>query len=408
MKKIGYMLIFLISFFICIFNVNALEEIDLVSPNHVIYDLNDDKIISSNHFDEQINIASLTKIMTTITAINKCNNIQEKVTISDEMLSLVRWDASVAGLKAGDTVTIEDLLYASILPSGADATIALGITLSGTVDSFVEDMNELASEIGMKHSHFVNVTGLDIDNHYSTLEDLLILLKYSLSNELFNTIYQTQEYLLSNGLVVNSTIKLYNRLMNIDTSRIIGSKTGFTNKAGTCISFLFESNGHKYLAITTGAPQVQGYFYNLLDALAIIKYIDTNYNNQLISEGGTIYDEIAVKYSNIEKLDILSNQDIYAYLPNDYDKNMIKVKYDGVSSIDYKTKIGTKLGTLKYYVGDQLIAEEEVTLDKEIKVSIIKFLLKPSSIIIIVIILFLFNLVKIKNTKTKKRKRRVS
>lgn len=408
MKKIGYVLILFTSLFIFTFNTFALDNIELVSPNHVIYDMTKDEIVSSSNYTNQINIASLTKIMTTITAIEKCSDIKQEATITNEMLSLVRWDASIAGLKAGDIVTIEDLLYASILPSGADATIALGITLSGSVDNFVEDMNELASKIGMKNSHFVNVTGLDINNHYSTLEDLLILLKYSLNNELFSTIYQTREYTLSNGLQVNSTVKLYNRLMNLDTSRILGSKTGFTNKAGTCISFLFTSNGHNYIAITTGAPQVTGYFYNLLDALSIIKYIDTNYDNQLISKVGTKYDSIAVKYSNLENLDIISYQDIYAYLPNDYDTSLIKVLYDGIKEIDYKTKIGTKIGTLKYYVGDDLIALEDVTLDKEIKLSIIKILLKPSSIIIIVIILILLISMKRKSKKNKKKKRRVS
>lgn len=408
MKNIRYLLIFLTSFFIFTFNIYALENIELVSPNHVIYDATKDEIISSSNFENKINIASLTKIMTTITAIEKSTDLKQEVTITNEMLSLVRWDASIAGLKSGDKVTIEDLLYASILPSGADATIALGITLSGSVEKFVEDMNTLASKIGMNHTHFVNVTGLDIDNHYSTLEDLLILLKYALKNELFNNIYKTREYTLSNGLKVNSTIKLYNRYMNIDTSRILGSKTGFTNKAGTCISFIFESNDHKYIAITTGAPQAQGYFYNLLDALSIIKYVDTNYNNQLISKSGTKYAEIEVKYSDIESLDIISNQDIYAYLPNDYDKSLIKVKYDGKKVIDYKTKTGTKLGTLKYYFENELISEEEVTLDKKINLSIIKVLLKPSSIIIISIIFVFLIYVKRKRKKNKKKKRRVS
>lgn len=405
MKKIGFILILFTSFFLFAFNTHALENIQLVSPNHVIYDMTKDEVISSTNFTNQINIASLTKIMTTITAIEKCDNIKQEVTITNDMLALVRWDASVAGLKVGDKVTIEDLLYASILPSGADATIALGITLSGSVDKFVEDMNILATKIGMKNSHFVNVTGLDINNHYSTLEDLLTLLKYALKNELFNTIYKTREYTLSNGLTVNSTIKLYNRLMNLDTSRILGSKTGFTNKAGTCISFLFASKGHQYLAITTGAPQAQGYFYNLLDALSIIKYIDTNYDNQLISESGTKYDEIEVKYSNIENLDIISNQDIHFYLPNDYDKSLIKVKYEGKRGLDYKNKIGTKIGTLKYYLGDELIAEENIALNQEIKINIIKILLKPSSIIIIIIVLVLFKIIKRRKSKNKKRRR---
>lgn len=403
MKKISYIIFFLTSLFIFAFNTYALEEIDLYSPNYVIYDKTADNIVASNHFDERINIASLTKIMTTITAINKIDNLDTKVTITNAMLSNIKYDASMAGLKAGDIVTMRDLLYASMLPSGADATQALAYSLSGGINPFVEDMNSLAKTIGMNNTHFVNTTGLDIDNHYSTLSDLLILLKYALNNELFSQIYQTREYTLTNGLKVNSTIKIYNRTMNLNTSRILGSKTGFTNKAGTCISFLFKSNDHDYIAITTGAPHAQGYAYNLTDALNIIKYIDTNYDNQLISKVGTKYETIKVKYSNIESLDIISYQDVYAYLPNDYDKSLVKVEYDGVNSIDYKTKVGTKLGTLKYYYNNELIKDEVVILDQKIKINIIKVLLKPSSIITIIVIIIVLVLIR-KLTKKKKRK----
>ena len=104
-------------------------------------------------------------------------------------------------------------------------------------------MNTLAQEIGMTSSHFVNVTGLDIDDHYSTLEDLLKLLLYSLKNPTFKEVYTTRSYTMTNGKTVRSSVEGYNRLMNLDTSRILGSKTGFTDDAGLCISALFESSG---------------------------------------------------------------------------------------------------------------------------------------------------------------------
>ena len=269
MKKI---VLFILCFFNFTINVFALDDPTLYSKNYCLYDLTDDKMIYEKNIQERTNIASLTKIMTTITAIEKINNLDDYVTITSEMLSNIKYDASLAGLKIGDKLTYKDLLYASILPSGADATQALAYSLSGSINNFVNDMNALAKKIGMESSNFVNVTGLDIDNHYSTINDLLKMLQYSLKNETFKTIYTTKSYTLSNGLVVDATVKKYNNLMKLDISRITGSKTGYTNKAGLCISSIFESNNHEFIFISTNAEFIYGNYYNLKDNLNIINF----------------------------------------------------------------------------------------------------------------------------------------
>ena len=129
----------------------------------------------------------------------------KKITYSQEMKNNVMWYASVAGFRVGDVLTFEDLLYAAMLPSGADATVALAITTSGSLESFVIEMNVLAKKIDMNNSNFVNVHGLDEDNHYSTAEDLRKLLEYSLENEIFKKIYMTKEHTLSTGKTIKST-----------------------------------------------------------------------------------------------------------------------------------------------------------------------------------------------------------
>ena len=201
MKRI---FIILILFFPII--VNALDFPETYSDSLIIYDLTDDNIIYSVSENSKRSIASLTKIATTITAILNIKDLSEKVTITKEILDTVRWDASRAGLKVGDIVTYEDLLYASILPSGADATNALAISLFDSIDNMVFKMNELARSLNMNDTSFVNTTGLDAENHYSTANDVLTLLKYALNNKLFKKIYTTKEYTLTNGLVVKSTI----------------------------------------------------------------------------------------------------------------------------------------------------------------------------------------------------------
>ena len=385
MKKI---VLFILCFFTFIINVFALDDPTLYSRNYCLYDLTDDKIIYEKNIQERTNIASLTKIMTTITAIEKINNLDDYVTITSEMLSNIKYDASLAGLKIGDKLTYKDLLYASILPSGADATQALAYSLSGSINNFVNDMNTLAKKIGMENSNFVNVTGLDIDNHYSTVNDLLKMLQYALKNETFKTIYTTKSYTLSNGLVVDATVKKYNNLMKLDISRIIGSKTGYTNKAGLCISSIFESNNHEFIFISTNAEFIYGNYYNLKDNLNIINFMDKNYNNQTIAKSTDIIKTIPVNFSNIPKYDVHLSKDALTYLPNDYNKDDIKVNYNGKTSITFLDN-NKQIGKVTITYKDNPIYEEDILL-KDVKINF--YLLV---IINLLIVLFIFKIVKV-------------
>lgn len=385
MKKI---VLFILCFFTFIINVFALDDPTLYSKNYCLYDLTDDKIIYEKNIQERTNIASLTKIMTTITAIEKINNLDDYVTITSEMLSNIKYDASLAGLKIGDKLTYKDLLYASILPSGADATQALAYSLSGSINNFVNDMNTLAKKIGMENSNFVNVTGLDIDNHYSTVSDLLKMLQYALKNETFKTIYTTKSYTLSNGLVVDATVKKYNNLMKLDVSRIIGSKTGYTNKAGLCISSIFESNNHEFIFISTNAEFIYGNYYNLKDNLNIINFMDKNYNNQTTVKSTDIIKTIPVNFSNIPKYDVHLSKDALTYLPNDYNKDDIKVNYNGKTSITFLDN-NKQIGKVTITYKDNPIYEEDILL-KDVKINF--YLLV---IINLLIVLFIFKIVKV-------------
>ena len=385
MKKI---VLFILCFFTFIINVFALDDPTLYSKNYCLYDLTDDKMIYEKNIQERTNIASLTKIMTTITAIEKINNLDDYVTITSEMLSNIKYDASLAGLKIGDKLTYKDLLYASILPSGADATQALAYSLSGSINNFVNDMNTLAKKIGMENSNFVNVTGLDIDNHYSTVNDLLKMLQYSLKNETFKTIYTTKSYTLSNGLVVDATVKKYNNLMKLDISRITGSKTGYTNKAGLCISSIFESNNHEFIFISTNAEFIYGNYYNLKDNLNIINFMDKNYNNQTTAKSTDIIKTIPVNFSNIPKYDVHLSKDALTYLPNDYNKDDIKVNYNGKTSITFLDN-NKQIGKVTITYKDNPIYEEDILL-KDVKINF--YLLV---IINLLIVLFIFKIVKV-------------
>ncbi len=366
MKKI--LLLLILMFPISVF---SLDYPTVQSKNVEIYDLNDKQVLYEIGSNERVSIASLTKIATTLTAIQSISNLDEQVTITYSILRTVPWDASVAGLKAGDVLTYRDLLYASMLPSGADATNSLAILSSGSIDNFVLKMNELVTKIGLKNTHFVNVMGYDDEEHYSTVDDVRKLLEYALSDSLFRQIYTTKEYRLSNGLLVKSTLYKY-RADNSSLEKILGSKTGYTGNAGYCLSSLSNINGHEMIIIVLNAPEINRLYYNIVDTVTYIGFMMNNYKDEVLLPKKTLIKDIPIKLSSIESYKIYADQDIIKYLPSDYNKDLLKIDYKGLEELSFRNKQGSKIGSIDYSYGDELLYQQDVILDKKIKFSINK------------------------------------
>lgn len=404
MKYIKLVLCFIV--FLLPINIFAVSLIDTYSNVIVIYDMTDNKILFDKNGSGVKSIASLTKMMTAITAIemiekNPSIDLTSQVKVTNKMLNNVSSVASVAGLETGDVVTYEDLLYAMILPSGADASIVLAMSLSDNINSFVDEMNVLANKIGVENTHFVNTHGLDQENHYGTGDDVLKILIYSMKNETFKKVFTAKEYVLSNNLKVYSTIYKYNKLLNLDTSRILGSKTGYTGDAGTCMATYFTSNGHEFLSITLGAKHSNEDSFHLRDSLNLIDFMDDNFNNQVLINGEKIT-SIDVHWSNVSSVDIVSKE-VKKYLPNDYDKSLFKYEYVGKEDIYPSFDKDEPIGKINYYYDNELFDSEDVFVKDSIKFSFWTFFkAKILYFIIAFIILFLiFN-----NIKKKKRKRK--
>ena len=291
MKKLLY---FCLLFVWMIPSIVFSKDLELSSKEYLLYDLDKNMVLYEKDSDKIVSIASLTKIMTTIVAIENIDDFNETVYITYDMLKDVPWDSSVAGLSIGDEVTYLDLLYASILPSGADATNSLAISLTGSIDNFVDMMNDKAQELNLFDTHFSNTTGYDIDNHYSTANDILKLLVYSLSNQTFKKIYTTNKYTLSNGLEIESTLSKYNNKINFNTKNIVGSKTGFTENAGLCMTSLINIENNNFIFISLDAEYEDGIAHNLIDTINVISYVSKIYEEK------NILFSIPIKYSTLD------------------------------------------------------------------------------------------------------------
>lgn len=381
MKKIIFTFLLLFPFF-----VSALE---IDSKQAILYNLNEDKVIFEKSSNEITSIASLTKIMTTIVAIENIEDLDAKVTITEKDFNGL-YDASLAGFEVGDEVTYRDLLYGTMLPSGAEASQALANNISGSVNGFAWLMNEKAKELDMKNTHFVNTSGLDINNHYSTVYDIALLLKYCLNNKTFKTIFESASYKTSNGeLTLYSTFRYTAIKYNYKSDYILGAKTGYTDDAGKCLASIAydQSNDILYLLVTTGANTSTDDAYHIKDATNIYTYYFENYGYVNLVDKDELLVSIKTKYSKNKYLNFYAKEDVSFYTKKDeFDKNKIKIIYDGVNTIDQSIKKGEKLGTVSIYYDDEYINNIDIILNDEYEFSIIYFLLQNKKITITVIL----------------------
>ena len=391
-----YLIIFL--FLLIPININALE---INSSHAILYNMNDNIVIFEKDADTKTYIASLTKIMTTIVAIENIEDINETVTIPYEGLEgLIEANASVAGFKLGQKVTYKDLLYGILLPSGADAAKTIAYYISGSEDNFVDLMNEKAIALGLTNTHFANTTGLDTDNHYSTVRDISIILKYALQNKIFKEIYTTNTYTTSdNSLTFKSVYSNYLNRFNIENKYIYGSKTGYTDKAGYCLSTIANYDGVEYLLITTNADGTSNYPLHIMDANMIYDYYTSNYHYlDIVNENDTLL-TLNTKNSEQDKIEIKANETISKYLSNTITKDDLIYDYNGLNIIDYFTEKG-QIGTLNIKLDNEILATIPIIYNGGLSFSLIKFFINNLIIIIpITIILFIIILLKLRPKK---------
>lgn len=239
----------------------ALNDVIIHSEYALVVDMKDFQTLYEKNANERIYPASLTKVLTAIVALNLKNNMQSHSRVTEEDLSgLLEANASVAGLKVGDTLSFEDALYALILPSGGDAANFIANHMAGNITNFVEEMNKKAIALGMLDTHFVNPTGLHEDEHYTTLNDMKKMMSLGWKNPIFQDIItsldHTIEGLVSHpqGLYLKSSLASYGSSLSFNGGEIIGGKSGYTLEAQCClISIAKMSDGHFYLMISAKA-----------------------------------------------------------------------------------------------------------------------------------------------------------
>lgn len=257
----------------------VVKELDLSGINSqyaALMQVDGGKIIGEINGDERMYPASLTKIMTTIVAIEKLENLEQQITLSNNIFEKLNGqNASQAGFQAGESVRAIDLLYGAMLPSGAECCLGLAEFVAGSEANFVEMMNQKAADLGMEHTHFCDVTGLHDPEHYSTAKDMAVLLKYAIRNEVFKEIIQSTYHSTGVTNVHPDGITYYSTLFKnlsdpaVTGGEILGGKTGYTGEAGLCLASFASIEGRKYILVTAGAKGDSGELLHIQDARTI-------------------------------------------------------------------------------------------------------------------------------------------
>jgi len=364
MKKI---IIFIISFMFLI-NIKALQ---LNSNYAYVYNVKEDKIMYELDSKKEIPVASLTKIMTAIIVIENNDNLyKEVIMINSDFRDM--YEYAIAGFNPYDKLTIKDLLYGILLPSGSDAVNAAVRVTTGSEEDFVKLMNQKVKELGLNNTYFSNPIGKD-EGNYSSMHDISKILEYALENEVFKEIFTTISYNINN---LELKGPLY---MTKKSSLIDGAKTGFTYDAMYCLASFSRESNFDYIVITAYADSYKDV---INDHENIYNYYFNNYGYY----NHNINFDIKIKNGKEEFYNVDINTT--AYLENGYSKDLLTYKYDGVQEINENIKKGDKLGLVSVYYNDELLEEIEIYLNEEIEYkSYIWLLLFIPIIVFLVIIL---------------------
>ena len=227
----------------------------IYAESGILVDLDTQEILYSKNIDKQLYPASITKIMTTLVAIES-SSPEEPVTFSQYALDSIEWDSSNIGCRLNETLTMEQCWYAMMLNSANEVCCGVAEHISGSIEAFVEKMNQKAAELGCTNTHFSNPNGLPDETHYTTAHDMALIANAAYQNETFRQVFSTRQYEIPPTPQYTETRYLYNhhKMMQPDTEYYyegcLGGKTGYTETALNTLVTIASRNGKNLLCVT--------------------------------------------------------------------------------------------------------------------------------------------------------------
>ena len=338
----------------------------------VVFDRKSKTVIYGKNENDVRAMASTTKIMTATILLENVKDLSQTVEVSKKAANT---GGSRLGLKTGDKITLNDLLYGLMLCSGNDAAVQIAETVGGSIEGFAAMMNKKAQELGLKNTSFVTPHGLDENGHHTTAYELALLTDYALNNPKFAKVVNTKNYTVTiNGTPkdLSNTNELLGYLQGVN-----GVKTGFTNNALRCLVTSTLRNDFNIITVVLGADTKK---IRTTDSMKLIEYTYQNYEQVDISK---LVNEEFEKWKKTYKIEInkgikndietkLSEQKYTIYPVKKEDKKNIKIDIQAINYTEAPLLENTNLGYVEVKINDKLVEKIDILASEEVRKKDIK------------------------------------
>lgn len=334
---------------LCLAPLPAAQAVGTSASSAILMEADSGRVLYTANPDEPRLIASITKLMTALTALESGHSLEERVTIQ---AADTRTEGSALYLKAGEQVTLETLLYGLLLHSGNDAALAIARACGGSVEAFVAAMNEKAQALGMKNTHFANPNGLNDEDHYSTARDMALLARACLENETLAQMVSTRTITLEGRTYTN-----HNKLL-WQYEGCVGLKTGYTERAGRTLVSAAKRGEMTLIAVTLNDPN------DWADHAALFDYGFSACTLETAVRAGDVVHTLPVSGSLIPMGTLQAEEDLSwpvlegESLETDLDLTL--------QSLTAPVKAGTPVGTICGYVDGQPVGEVSLVCGEDI------------------------------------------
>lgn len=385
MKKLLSVFMSIVIVSLTVFCVPFTAKAATYTPNVTIYadaymliSLDDDSypVVAEKNADKRKYPASLTKIVTAMVTINKVKDLSQTTTVSKNAIeTLYGTGAQVAGLKIGQTITIEELLYLTMVHSACDACEVLAEFVSGNIPSFVEEMNKWVKSLGCKDTNFVNPDGLHDPNHYTTPSDMAKITLAAMKNDIFNKISSTQQYKFGKTNFIHTNYMLDKFHITYYYQYAQGIKTGSTEQAGYCVITKASKGGYNYLAIVMDSPikTLDGIKTkcSFIDAKSLFDWaFDSLKYTTVVRKNDVAYEVPVNNGKDADTVQLVVKDDVTTLVPSTLDpSNVIIEPIDPPESLDAPVTKGDSVCKANVIFGEKTIVTVDLVAAKTVELS---------------------------------------
>lgn len=356
------------------------EKITKTAKAAILYELNSGTMLYAHNPDGKIYPTSMVKMMTVLVALENADP-DETVTVTRSMRQQIPIGILGIDLKTEEEISLRDLLYCTMVASATDASVVAAIHVGGSIDGFLQMMNDKAAELGCQNTHYGNVHGLHDENTYTTARDICRITEAALENEDFRAMFSTAKYTVpATNKSEERAIKTTNNMMNEGNSkyydkRVTGGKTGATDEGGRCLTLTAEKDGMQILCVLMGATPTMAEngsvdaYGSFEESKILIDYAFENFEFRQVFFDGQSLTQYPVS-NGASHVVTQATTSISTVLPIDVDETQLKWDYRlSDSNLTAPIEKGQILGAVQVWYGTKCLAQTDMVAMNGVKIA---------------------------------------